>query len=378
MNQIYVHSDYLLSALGFGSEENIQALKQGRGGISLLKNSPLYPESMPVAQVDIERLQREFSTIGRAEDYTAFEQMILWSLHSASQETTIQLSSPDTLILLSSTKGNIHLLDQNINSAFEAERVHLWRSAQVVQKFFKNPNPVQVVSNACISGVSALVTAYRFLKAGLYRNVAVVGGDVLSKFVISGFQAFKAVSQEPCKPYDQERSGITLGEAAGAIILSTVPNERPKLLAGASSNDANHISGPSRTGEGLYLAIQSTLQESGLKAEDIHAISAHGTATAYNDEMEAQAFYRCGLHQTPLYSLKGYWGHTLGAAGLIESIAAIHGLEQNVIFGTLGFKQHGVSHELKVNASLREEELTACLKTASGFGGGNAAILFAK
>ncbi len=144
---------------------------------------------------------------------------------------------------------------------------------------------------------------------------------------------------------------------------------------GFSTNDANHISGPSRTGEGLYLAISRVLKRS---QAAIDFISAHGTATPYNDEMESMAITRTGLQNVPVNSFKGYWGHTLGAAGVIESIMGIYSLRNGILFSTKGFSEPGVSNPLNIISKSESREINNCLKIASGFGGCNAAILFQK
>ena len=171
----------------------------------------------------------------------------------------------------------------------------------------------------------AILTARRLILSGQYEHAVVAGADLISKFILSGFQAFQAVSAGPCKPFDRARDGIKLGEGAATVILSS--NRRydrgMKVLGGAVSNDANHLSAPSRTGEELCYAIRSALDQARSSTMDIDLISAHGTATVYNDEMEAKAISLADLSAVPVNSLKGYYGHTLGAAGLIESIVSM-------------------------------------------------------
>ena len=147
---------------------------------------------------------------------------------------------------------------------------------------------------------------------------------------------------------------------------------------GSSSNDANHISGPSRTGEGLVRSVEKTLKRSGLRASDIDFISAHGTATVFNDEMESIAFGRTNLNQVPLNSMKGYFGHTLGAAGVLETIMSIVSMEKNILFPNLGFNETGTSVPLNIIQHMEQKELNTVLKTASGFGGGNASLILQK
>jgi 3-oxoacyl-[acyl-carrier-protein] synthase-1 len=149
-------------------------------------------------------------------------------------------------------------------------------------------------------------------------------------------------------------------------------------MAGATSNDANHISAPSRTGNELAYIIKKAIEDSGLTSNDIDLVSAHGTATLYNDEMEAKAINGAGLGAVPTNSLKGYYGHTLGAAGLIETIISIRSLQEGIILPTKGFEVSDPSAQLTVADSLISRPLQNCIKTASGFGGCNAAMLFRK
>ncbi|HSN60623.1 MAG TPA: hypothetical protein VLR49_06795, partial [Ferruginibacter sp.] len=182
------------------------------------------------------------------------------------------------------------------------------------------------------------------------------------------------------KPFDAARNGINLGEAAGTIILSANKkyDRGIKISGGSVSNDANHISGPSRTGQELHNAIANATREAGIPATAIDFISAHGTATLYNDEMEAKAITLANLQQVPVNSLKGFFGHTLGAAGIIETIASIYSFKENLVLPTLGFENMGVTMPVNVCKNLYKTPLQNCLKTASGFGGCNAAIVINK
>jgi len=239
-----------------------------------------------------------------------------------------------------------------------------------------------IISNACISGVLALNTAAKYIQAGHYDQVIVSGCDVISDFVLFGFQSLYAISSEPTKPFDANRKGITLGEGAATIIVSNnkvLFNHTPlKHLGGSSSNDANHISGPSRTGEGLVRTVKKTLQKTNIKPNSIHFISAHGTGTNYNDEMESIAFDRLQMNDISLNSLKGYYGHTLGAAGVIESAISMQCMRNNYLIKSRGFEKEGTSGKLNLITENKEQEINTVLKTASGFGGCNASAIFTK
>jgi 3-oxoacyl-[acyl-carrier-protein] synthase-1 len=262
-----------------------------------------------------------------------------------------------------------------------SDRISLNTSARFILEHFKNPNPPYVVSNACISGLTALLTAKRLIQAGHYKHAVVAGADVISKFILSGFQSFQAISEKPCRPFDAKRNGITLGEAAGTIVLSCEKERSStniRFVSGAVSNDANHISGPSRTGQELCTAVKKSLKDARLSAADLGFICAHGTATLYNDEMEAKAFALASLESVPVNSLKGYYGHTLGAAGMIESIISIRSLQDEVVLPTFGFEEPGVTANINICNKVQALQNSNFLKTASGFGGCNAAVVFSK
>ena len=263
----------------------------------------------------------------------------------------------------------------------DVERISLHHSAKVVAEYFGNTNTPVIVSNACISGVLAVVTGRRLIQSGMYDNVVVAGADLITKFILSGFYSFQAISDQPCKPFDKTRNGVTLGEAAGTIILSAFSDDIKEVICvtgGSVTNDANHISGPSRTGEELSYAIQKTIQEAAIKNSEIDFISLHGTATIYNDEMEGNAVNLSDLQDIPANSMKGYFGHTLGAAGIIESVISIYSMKNNLIIPTLRYSDYGLTKQINISNTILKKPLYNCLKTASGFGGCNAALLLSK
>ena len=184
---------------------------------------------------------------------------------------------------------------------------------------------------------------------------------------------------ELCRPYDRERCGLNLGEAAGAVVLASGPEYMPScavISGGSISDDANHISGPSRTGDALYFAMRDAMEEAGTSPSDVSFVSLHGTATVYNDEMESKAVSLAGLSGTPVQSLKPYIGHTLGASGVVESILCIRQLLSGEVWGTPGYNESGVPLPLDVSDCTRQVAMRHCVKTASGFGGCNAAAVF--
>lgn len=354
-------SDNIISPLGNTTEENFSAVFRGE--------SRLKTHSYPGMKESF------MASLFENRDIT-FEDLIIRSIENALEKCVIDIKSKDTVIIISSTKGNIQLLEKKSPNDNE---IRLGYSAQQIANHFGNPNKPLVVSNACISGLAAQVLALRLLDSGEYKNAVVAGADIQSKFIVSGFQCLKAVSPKECRPFDEDRCGLNLGEAAATIVYTNqdVPLENRWIgYSGAVKNDAFHISGPSRTAEGCYRAIMECLKD--YDTNKIAFINAHGTSTLYNDEMEAQGINRAGLQEISVNSLKGYYGHTMGAAGLLETIISMQAIDNGVCLATRGFEASGTSYRIKVSNKTETTDKKAFLKLMSGFGGCNAAMLFMK
>ncbi|MGR3855737.1 beta-ketoacyl synthase N-terminal-like domain-containing protein [Chryseobacterium indologenes] len=387
--EIYITDYNCVTPLGFNVDSNWNALLKGQSGVALHKiidNQDAFYASM----IDSDKLNEEFdrffdSSQNDIPNFTRLEKMLLLSLQPLVEKHSI---SEDTAFILSTTKGNISLLK---NQSELPEGVYLSKLAEKIADFFGFKTKPIIVSNACVSGVMAISVAKNMIQAGKYKDAFVIAGDELSEFVISGFNSFQAIASGPCQPYDKNRDGINIGEAAAAIYITSChcgeqsdeaisQNEKPrfKVLGDSAVNDANHISGPSRTGDGLYASIKNAMTEAKVSPEQIDFISAHGTATLYNDEMEAIAFNRMDLQHIPLNSMKGYYGHCLGASGLLESIISMEGALHNTLIPSKNFKEMGVTQPLNIIKENQTAEIKYILKTTSGFGGCNAAVVLEK
>ena len=387
MRRVYFGADNIITSLGFTTEENALQIQSGISGIKVYEDDKLSPGPVAFSAIDTEDLDLHFSDtllksgIPSSEiNFTRLEKMFLTSIGTALENSKVDPRDPRTIMVFSTTKGNIDLLNQQSAISNEKSRILLWELAGFIARLFNCSIVPIVISNACTSGSAAIITAARLIAAGLYDHAIVTGGDIISEFVISGFQSFQALSPEACRPFDAGRIGLSLGEGCGTVILtsdqSLAGEGKPvEYLGGSTSNDANHISGPSRDGEGLYLAISAAMKEAGTMPGDLDFISAHGTATPYNDEMESLALAWAGLEKVPVNSFKGYIGHTLGAAGLIETILSIYSIRNNILFKSAGYQNNGVSKQLNVITENIHKPVGRILKTASGFGGCNAALV---
>ena len=369
-------ADNVVSPLGRTSMENYVNVKAGCSGLARYEEMGMICSPFMLSRMDRYLMDELCIGLDIPEDkYTFFEKMLLSSSIQAIRKSGIDPSSDRVLFIISTTKGNVSLLDRDVNG-FPQERVLLGKSASIVSRYFGNPNTPVVVCNACISGVCAQIEAMRALRSGRYDYAVVIGADEQSPFIISGFLSFKALTDTPCRPFDKDRMGLNLGECAATVVLKAVDGAAGGwvLDCGAIRNDANHISGPSRTGEGSYLALMEVLN--GCGREGLAFLNVHGTATAYNDEMESIAIYRAGLIDVPVTGLKGYYGHTMGAAGIMESILSMYAVEDGTVLATRGYSEQGVTYPVNVSSVNRPATGNRFIKLLSGFGGCNAALSY--
>ena len=358
---VSVLADNVISPLGETSEENYQAVKEGKSAIHAY--APM--------------------TAGIPNGFVAsllssdFEELAFRSAQKAIDASGINISSTRTVFILSSTKGSIEKLGQT-----DDDKLYLGNIAQrIATRLGIQLSPI-VVCNACISGLAAMILASRLLVSKKYDYAVVCGADCPNRFIISGFQSLNAMSAFSCQPFDIERQGLNLGEAAATVVLGreittkSVNNGCRKQVwqigHGYIKNDAYHISSPSKTAEGLYEALQETMN--GIDKRNIAFINAHGTATLFNDQMEAIAIHRAELQDIPVNALKGYVGHTLGAAGIMETILCMKAVDDHTVLGTRGYEEVGVSGRIQLSSKHHSTIKTSFIKQLSGFGGCNATL----
>ncbi len=358
----------ILSPLGNTAEENYRAVLDGHSRLCRYETLWDLPEPF-VASLFTEEEKAALMCDG----LTWFESLAYRSAREATDRACAADASfrPDntrTVFILSTTKANVSKL-----AAAESHYAEPGEAAlKIARRLDVKTSPI-VVCNACISGLSAIILAHRLLQVGCYDHAIVCGADVQSDFIVSGFQSFKALSPEACKPFDMERLGLNLGEAAATVILSAhaVRGTTGRIEQGIVRNDAHHISAPKNKDGGLLRALEALHIDN---SDDVAFINAHGTATMFNDQMEAAAIRDAGLNTIPVNALKGYYGHTMGAAGVLETILSLHALKEGKIIGTRGLEEVGVSGRLQLTATHGKTDKKRFVKMLCGFGGCNAAI----
>ncbi|MBS7458758.1 beta-ketoacyl-[acyl-carrier-protein] synthase family protein [Coralloluteibacterium stylophorae] len=249
-----------------------------------------------------------------------------------------------------------------------------------VQRALALEGPAVTVATACSSSAKVFAQAARLLDAG-FADAAVVGGvDTLCGSVLYGFNALELVAAEPCRPFDAARRGLSLGEAAGFALLvrGDVAPDAPRLLGYGESSDAHHMSAPHPDGLGARLAMQAALDRAGLAAGDIDYLNLHGTATPANDRVEAAvvaALFPDTLHAS---STKGWTGHTLGAAGILEAVVALGAIEHGELPGTLGLETPDPVCGPQIRREPAARPVRHAMSTSFGFGGNNCALVFGR
>ena len=365
-----VVSTNIVSPLGMSSQENWRAVMQGRSALRRLENYKGIPLPF-VASVFTPEQVEELAVEG----FTRFESLAIRSITEALTHTDLDVHGERTIFILSTTKADVEEL------GFAAERDGDYHrpalSAQRIAEHVGIGGGAIVCCNACISGVSAQILADRLISCGHYDNAVVCGADLVSSFTASGFLSFKSLSNEACRPFDADRQGLNLGEAAATIVFTRADSLRDGdwlFERGEMDNDAFHLSTPAPSGEGARKVLEAVMK--GRDASELAFVSAHGTATMFNDQMESVAIEKAGLSSVPLTALKGWFGHTLGASGVLEVILGMMAVSESVVLPLRGFREIGVSGKVNLSPELRATDKNSFLKMISGFGGCNAAALY--
>ncbi len=369
MEKVYINRANILTPFGNTIETNWDQLVKGNSAVTKI-DSFGHLENFYAGKIDEEIFRSLKEQVIGYKNYTRLEIAGILALQSIVEKSKL---SSRTGFIVSTTKGNIHQLSSSLKGASIPD------FAKKIAGYFGFITEPVIISNACVSGVLAVNVAKRFIEMEMFDEAYVLALDELTDFVLTGFNSFQAMDFDLCKPFDRERKGVNLGEAAACVYVSKKKEKNSfQILGEASINDANHISGPSRTGEGLVLSIEAAIKEAEISKKEIDYISAHGTATLYNDEMEVIAFNLLQMEEIPTNSLKAFYGHTLGASGLLELIISMKQAEENLILKSNNFNELGTSVSQNILKENLDKKINIILKTSSGFGGSNAVIVLKK
>jgi 3-oxoacyl-[acyl-carrier-protein] synthase-1 len=387
----------IISAIGNNVAENYQSLINGKKGISRVsKIDTIHKDDIMVGEIASTNLELE-QQLGLTPDNNYSRTALLGTIAAkeAIQDAKIfDINAYKTGLVSATSVGGMDMTEtyyydylENKSTQKYIEGHHAGDSTQkIAEQLGIEKSLVTTISTACSSAANAIMFGARLIKSGKLDRVIVGGSDCLSKFTINGFKTLMILSDTYNTPFDENRKGLNLGEAAAFLVLESdkvIATEKKEVLGYVkgygNANDAYHQTASSENGDGATLAMQKALKVAAYTANDIDYINAHGTATGNNDLSEGRAILRVFGEEIPDFSsTKAYTGHTLAATGAIEAVYAILALKHNIIYPNLNFKTQMKEFDITPQLELKEKELHTVLSNSLGFGGNCSTIIFSK
>lgn len=386
----------IISAIGKTVEENYNALITGQKGISSIENfHTVHKDVIKVGEIKLTNLQLE-QLLGLSSDnnYSRTAMLGAYAAKKAIEDAGISNMNDCRSGLISSTSvGGMDMTERFYYEYFEDEACQKYisshdagDSSHKIAEYIGLEGFVSTISTACSSAANAIMMGARMIQQGKLDRVVVGGTDALAKFTINGFKTLMILSDTYNTPFDNNRKGLNLGEAAAFLVLESdelVQKSNKKVLAYVSgfgnANDAYHQTASSENGDGAFLAMEKALKIAGLQPSHIDYVNAHGTATPNNDLSEGRALIRIFGDNTPEFSsTKAFTGHTLAAAAAIEAVYSVLALQNNVVFPNLNFVTPMEEFNLIPQTSLKNKEINHVLSNSFGFGGNCSTVIFSK
>ncbi|MDX1767083.1 MAG: beta-ketoacyl-[acyl-carrier-protein] synthase family protein [Arenibacter troitsensis] len=387
----------IISAIGNNVAENYSSLLEGRTGIShISKIDTVHKGSIMVGEIIFTNAELEAKLgLGPNNNYSRTALLGAIAAKEAIEDANItNIKAYRTGLISSTSVGGMDMTEKFYYDYLEREANRRYieghhagdSTEKIAEQLGIDQSLVTTISTACSSAANAIMFGARLIKTGKLDRVIVGGADCLSKFTINGFNTLMILSDTYNTPFDENRKGLNLGEAAAYLVLeseSLVKKEKKKVLGYVvgygNANDAYHQTASSENGDGATLAMEKALAVAGLEPKDIDYINAHGTATGNNDLSEGRAIIRVFGEDVPEFSsTKAYTGHTLAAAGAIESVYSILSLQNNIIYPNLNFKTPMKEFSLIPQTTLKEKALNTVLSNSLGFGGNCSTLIFSK
>lgn len=390
--EVFVTGMGVVTALGIGVEANLAALKSEHTGISTFDTS-----KGPKLKGGLRKTDDELKAILNIESDAQVPRTILLAM-LACDEAIGKTPSEGTIrtgLINGTTTGGMDLSEKHFDSLYmrqDASGVRnllthdLGTGTQLLAERLGISEYVNTLSTACSSAANAIMLGSRMLRAGILDRVLVGGTDALTNFTVDGFGSLMIYDTALCRPFDEERVGLNLGEGAGFILLE---NERSleasgnkklgKCVGWSNANDAYHQTGTSPEGDGAYLSMKESLEMAGLAPADIDYLNAHGTATKNNDNSELSAIDRIfGDSELDFSSTKAYTGHTLAAAGGVEAVFSLLSIQHGCAFPNLRWKNQMSGSKRKPTTEWVDKEVNTVMSNSFGFGGNSTSLIFSK
>ncbi len=398
--RVVVTGTGIISALGTGKAPHISAFRQSRSGIHKATHlRSVHTPDFVLGEIDSSNddLATSMGLPTGDNGYTRTTLLTLAAMKDLLGSIDISLLPNEPFALINAnTVGGMNKVEDiymdliaPVSDKKNIKYINTLDCADTTEKVaahFELKPFMATISTACSSSASSFILGARMIKQGIVKRAICGGGDALSRFTLNGFNTLKNVSKNPCRPFDQNRGGLNLGEAAGFCLLESESAAKERganiiaVLSGyANTNDAYHPTAPSPNGDGAYNTMLQALQMAALQPGDIGYINAHGTATENNDLAEGRAIQKLfGTNAPPFSSTKPFTGHTLAAAGVLEAIFSIWAMQEQLVIPNLNFETRMDELEIQPATQVNDVSLSHVLSNSFGFGGSNVSLVFSK
>jgi 3-oxoacyl-(acyl-carrier-protein) synthase len=392
--RVFVTGMGIISAIGNGTEETLQSFRQLRSGISSLSLFPSERSNIPVAQIGYNNMElAKFA--GKDISGKAISRNTLVALIAAQQAAFssgwISASEKDTGAVFATTVGGMDLNEQYYQSLLQNDTykdyIESFDSADCGERVAGHlgiRRNITTISTACSSSANAILLGTRLIRNGKLKRVVAGGTDALTRFTLNGFHALEILSPTGCRPFDKNRNGLTIGEAAAFVILESETTADPSRIicevsGYANVNEAYHATASTAEGIGAAMAMHKALESAGLKASDISYINAHGTGTEINDLSEGKAIETVfGNTIPPMSSTKGFTGHTLGAAGAVEAVFSALAIKNQIVLPGMNFSEPMPEVSFSPQTQVASQSIQHVMSNSFGFGGSNTTLIFSR
>lgn len=398
--RIVITATGIISALGLGKGEHIDALRNKRAGLK----HPVHLQTRHASEFLLGETNYSNNQLAALlklpqgdNGYTRTTLLALVAMQELMRNTdpTIFNTNDFALINANTVGGMCSVEDMYLDFLTDAtegpfikyiDTLDCAESTLNIARHFKVQPFTATISTACSSSANAIILGSRMIQQGVVKRAICGGCDALSRFTLNGFHSLKNVDKEACRPFDQHRMGLNLGEGAGYLLLEKEEDAIARgatilaVLSGYSNtNDAYHPTAPSPGGEGAYMTMQLALQKAGLQADDIDYVNAHGTATINNDAAEGKALQNLFTTKKPCFSsTKPFTGHTLAAAGSIEAIFSIWAMQHGFTLPNLNYTTQMDELDIAPVTEVRDVTIRHALSNSFGFGGNNVSLIFSQ
>ena len=380
----------IVSPLGFGLDETLTALREGRDCVSPVNRFPVeHCRCKTAGQVSDARLAGVGGPQLRSERLHRVAQMMILALSEALAQAP---GFQPELSIVGTTSGGMTFGEEyyrGLKGGRSTRRAPSLIANYTPQKpvvdaqeAFGLSAPCQVIANACASGTNAIGHAFDCIRSGRYDRILTGGYDALSELVFVGFDSLQASTPERCRPFDRERTGLVLGEGAAILLLENLDSAQARgakilaeIIGYGISTDNHHLTQPNPSGSGPRQAMEGALQSAGIAAREIDYINAHGTATPFNDAAEGKAIAEL-FGDVAVSSTKGMMGHSLGAAGAIEAVISLLALQNQFLPPNINFRGGDAGVDLNIiENNSQPGRVRTVLSNSFGFGGTNASVI---